>query len=377
MDGCVALYSVGNRVIASLCNDPRYGVVLRRVKCSSGKCREVTERVLTLYIEDAEVYDDMYTGIRYVRLRGKDLLDGRQVEINIDRLDKMFIHWLRENFGLVTKYVDLEALINAFGVKKDVMTDGFVCGDGGCRVSKRFGVVFDTVNPEAAKVAIGMLYTAAELHPDGDKYMTFIKRALFTSFSLAQRQHGVAPKSVLLTGPWFSGKTVTASIVAKSFINDDGSCHVARPASYVMSIAKRLGLMCNTTTPYALDKVDRLRNRELFMTYVKTFIEPLGQTKTKYPPYAGIVMTARIKTIDGDFISHVEFSSSIPTENAMKFNRDVLKRLREHMPYLAAYYLHYAEKNWDKVKDIIINKASENWEDAAETYFREVEKSLQ
>ncbi|MEM0479093.1 MAG: hypothetical protein QXS16_02090 [Pyrobaculum sp.] len=399
-DECVRLERdrTNNRVLTWLCNDKTDGIAVvkktckqKKKKCEEGeqckvKCKSVASTVVAAHIEDVDIYVDMYTGTRYINASVVRIDTGERKVYKMARLDE-FAEEIDEMYGGLRKAVNWRLIFSTFRHHYGIIADGFVCEDK-CRVTSYFGALFDRQNLEYAREALLLLQRASELHPDKDTILTATAYILFTSFSLVQKQNFVKPKMVKLLGPRDTGKTTLAKIIAESFINPETMerCKVVRPASDILTPARvgRLQSQCVLTTPLLLDEVEGMKEKNDVVAVLKSHVTNLIAWSTahgtKWPAYAGIVMTAnRMIFEDPDLlakIARVEFTSPIPPEAKAEFNNKILPRLRETMPFLASYYLKYAEEHWDEVKDIILNKAIHSWEEAAVEYFTTIAKSL-
>ncbi|MEM4964863.1 MAG: hypothetical protein QXT13_12030 [Pyrobaculum sp.] len=370
-----------------LCNNENGVVVVYTKKRKKKKEREVSQykTVVAAYFSDVSIYTDIYTGTRYINAKLRHVVSDTWREYRMVREDE-FISDVERRVKAAKADVNWLLILETFPMYYGVVADGFFCDRDRCGVHTYFGALNIDYDFDKAREALLLLQRAAVLHPDGTSVLTATAYAMFTTFSLVQKQHRVKPKFVLFTGPRDSGKTTIATLVTKSFVKRDAAEHVVKVAADVLTPA-RVGRIQTTyvlATPHLLDEVEGIKDKPdviaVLKGYVSNFVAWSTALNRKWPAYAGIVMTANQMPFgDPDLvakIARVSFKSTIPPHAKEVFSTEVLPRLYDYMPHLSAYYLKYAEDHWGDVRDVIIKRALHSWEEAAVEYFRLVAESL-
>jgi hypothetical protein len=347
----------------------------------------VNKKLVNVYILSASVYRDAVLGISYVSATWRIVTQNTTDSISMQRVDA-FVERLK--YHRVRHGVNWTPILDAFPVVEDIIASGFACPPPEyglpCRVRDYFGAGIDRdPDPARAREAWELLDAVLYQYRPSDEWhrvmLYAIAQSAFANFALTRKLWRVRPAMVALVGPRHTGKTTTLRIVKNMFFPLLRDVDVIRGASSSLTAA-RIGRLQSAvvTTWLGLDEVDAIVRHEDALSVLKSHVTSLEAWRTAngelYPAYAGLTLTAnRLEFIDpelADKVVVVEMTEKTPKEKEAEFSRAFLE-VAPRLVEFGAYYLKYAEKNWESIKDIVLGNPPER---AAVNYINTVLQSL-
>jgi hypothetical protein len=401
----------GNAIAAEwLCNTEA-GIIIRRYRVAkkrkggkgedggeendgeSGSSFEKTifdeSLLVDVSISSLTVYSDMMTGREYVdaqALIGKAELTSWRMKPR-----DVFVAEV-EKRALIRTSPKWPPLINYYPHVYDVIISGFFCpnpddpqlGKLTCGVRDYFHTGIRDPDKNAARAALETtLSVLAKFAPDDSWYRTAVTawaHGLAQVLVLTRKVWKVRPSFLVYEGPKGLGKSTIALLVLYAlFPLRAGELFI--PASGTMSAA-RLGRLQNEIVPgvVVLDEQKGVLQRMEVMEVLKSMISNMVAWQIasgeKWPAAAGLVITAnKFMVTDpelADKLYKIQFSGAIDQSKRPEFAAAVTK-LSNLVGDFGGYYLHYAERNWATVKDVILAPTQV---EAAERYAKVIADEL-
>ncbi|MEM4897890.1 MAG: hypothetical protein QXR18_06790 [Pyrobaculum sp.] len=343
-----------------------------RKKCKEEASREMYKDkvLLNVYFTSAIKYRDVVLGIEYISATWNVV--GTQVKESIsmarmsDFVGKMSSHRVYDS-------PRWNVIFDRYKVVEDIIVSGFVCPPPQyglpCKVRDYFNTGVDRdPDPAKAREAFDELYAVLDQFKPSEHWLdVFVyayAQSMFASFSLTRKLWNVRPELVALVGRRHTGKTTVAKLVKHSLFHNAPDMLLINSASSVLRAARVGRLQSHIVTTWlAIDEVDAIAKaqEEAVLSVLKSYATSPEAWRTAtgevYPAYAGITMTAnKLEFGDPDLADKVlaiEMNEQTDREKEVEFSSALLK-ITPKLINFGAYYLKYAEKNWESVKDIIL-----------------------
>ena len=355
------------------------------------KCEEIfyiEKKLVNVELLSAMKYRDaVLKEIEYVSASWRIVGDSSVSSIHMERVE----HFVkRVSLHVVHRTPNWTPILDAFPSVEDIIVSGFACPPPSygvpCKVRDYFGAGIDRdPDPAKAREAWDALSSLIDSFAPSQAWAETMRIAItasaFANFALTRKLWQVRSVMVALIGPRHTGKTTVLRIMHRMFFPKLSESDVIRGASTTLTAA-RIGrlLGAKVTTWIGLDEVDAIVRHEDTLSVLKSHATSLESWKTAtgevYPAYAGITLTAnRLSFADpelADKIVVVEMTEQTSRERETEFGK-LLMEISPKLSDFGAFYLKYAEKNWETVKDIVLGNPPQK---AAVDYMNEVLRSL-